>query len=166
MFGFPTTLLAGYTHVKPVFRDADTTSYLLSSINYDNNRDFVGLNNSTDILKYRFRHTVKIDAQTTVKKFAIGASLRYFSYMQSIDEAFNRFLPGVNEWRNENNGGIAVFDMRLLFNATPTTQVSFLVKNLTNLEYSLRPSLMDAPRSFTLKLSKTFGKKENNPLDN
>lgn len=164
LFGLPTTLLAGYTYIKPQFRDADTLSYILSSVNYDDNGSFVGVNNSTDVLKYRFRHTIKFDAQSTYKGFALGASLRYYSYMQSIDEAFNRFLPGINEWRQANNGGIAVIDMRLLYNITPNTQVSFLVKNLTNLEYSLRPSLMDAPRSFTLKFSQSFGGKKENEI--
>ena len=165
LFGLPTTLLAGYTYVKPQFRDADTLSYILSSVNYDSNNSFVGANNSNDILKYRFRHTIKFDAQTTYKAFSLGASLRYYSYMQSIDEAFNRFLPGISEWRQANNGGIAVMDVRFLFNITPSTQVSFLVKNLTNLEYALRPSLMDAPRSFTLRFSQSFGgKKDKNAM--
>ena len=36
-------------------------------------------------------------------------------------------------------------------------KISFIVKNLTNHEYSLRPGLIDAPRNYTVRFDFKFG---------
>jgi len=138
LFGCPTNVLMGYTYTKPTFQNFDSIQYDLSSY-------------KSNILKYRFQHTVKLDIESKIGKFTPGISLRYYSFMQAIDEAFNRFLPGVREFREEHNGGTTILDLRLIYNIAARHSVSILAKNVTNLEYALRPALIDAPRSFTLK---------------
>ena len=166
LFGLPTSVLMGYTHTQPKFRDFDYIDQLFSSINYEDVVDpvtgeettvLLPENQRTNVLKYRFRNTVKMDIETTIKKLAVGVSVRWFSRMDAIDEAFNRFLPGIKEFRKKHDGGTTIVDARLLYHVTPKASVSLICKNLTNLEYALRPALIDAPRSFTVKYSQSFG---------
>ena len=144
LFCLPVDLLAGYTYILPKFQVFDDVQDQLSSAD-------------RNILKYRFQHTVKFDAEVQIKKFAIGGALRYYSRMEAIDEAFNQFLPGIKEFRQEHDGGTTVIDARIIYNVTDNSSVSFIVKNLTNLEYALRPALIDAPRNFTIKYSHNLG---------
>ncbi|MBK9456357.1 MAG: TonB-dependent receptor [Bacteroidetes bacterium] len=55
----PTTLIAGYTYIDPKFKDFDSIQNALSSADYN-------------VLKYRFRHTVKFDVESTIKNFVLG----------------------------------------------------------------------------------------------
>lgn len=161
LFGLPTSVLAGYTFTKPEFRNFDDTTRVLNSNCYldeigDNGFPIYDPENCKNVLKYRFAHTVKVDMETKIKKLALGVSVRYFSYMEAIDEAFNRFLPGIETFRQEHNGGITIVDARAVFNITDNSSISLVVKNLANLEYSLRPALIDAPRSLTIKYAHEF----------
>ena len=160
LFGLPTSILAGYTFTKPEFRNfSDTTTRVLNSNCYHNDADgerVFEYANCKNILKYRFPHTIKVDVESQIKKVSLGVSVRYFSFMEAIDEAFNRFLPGIEEFRERNNSGITIVDARAIFNVTDNSRISFIVKNLTNLEYALRPALIDAPRSYTLKYAHEF----------
>jgi len=143
LFGLPTRALLGYTYILPRFKSFNELDNVLSSAD-------------KDILKYRFQHTFKLDAETTIKKIAIGSSMRYYSFMEAIDEAFNRFLPGIAEWREEHNGGTFVWDGRIRYNFSDKSSLAFISKNMLNTEYSLRPALINAPRSFTIKYNHQF----------
>ncbi len=143
LFGFPTTMLAGYTYIVPKFQEFDRVQEMLSSVDYN-------------VLKYRFRHTAKIDIQTDIKRVGIGLSLQHTSRMEAIDQAFNVFLPGIQEFRDRNDGGTSLVDLRFLYSPNDNDKFSFLVRNLFNVEYALRPALIDAPRSFTLKYARNF----------
>ena len=140
LFGLPTGLLMGYTYINPKFQDFNEIQNVLSSAD-------------ENVLKYRFRHTFKVDAETTIKKVAVGFSIRHFSFMEAIDEAFNKILPGIEKFRMDNDGGITVVDGRLMFNFSEKSSIAFIVKNLLNNEYALRPALIDAPRNFTIKFT-------------
>lgn len=50
----PTTLIAGYTYINPTFQDFDSLQNALSSAD-------------ENVLKYRFKHTIKFDAESTIK---------------------------------------------------------------------------------------------------
>ncbi len=142
--GCQTNALIGYTYTRPTFQVFDSIQYDLSS-------------NKSNVLKYRFRHTFKMDLETNIKKFVPGISIRYYSFMEAIDEAFNYFLPGIREFREQHNGGTTILDLRLIYRITKSHNVSLVVKNVANLEYALRPALIDAPRSFTLKYTYKIG---------
>jgi len=143
LFGAPTRALMGYTYTQPKHKNFDTLQQKLSSVDYN-------------ILKYRFKHTFKLDAETTLRKIAIGSSMRYYSFMEAIDESFNHILPGVQAWREEHNSGTLVWDGRIRYNFSDKSSLAFICKNMLNKEYSLRPALIDAPRSFTVKFGHEF----------
>lgn len=140
LFGAPTRALMGYTYTLPRHQNFDTLQQKLSSVDYN-------------ILKYRFRHTFKLDAETKLRKITLGSSLRYYSFMEAVDESFNWILPGVRQWREDNNTGSLIWDARIRYNFNDKTTLAFISKNVLNNEYSLRPALIDAPRSFVIKFA-------------
>lgn len=145
----PTTLIAGYTYIDPKFADFDSLQNALSSADYN-------------VLKYRFRHTIKFDAEVTVKRFRIGATCNYNSFMEAVDAAFvDPIIPAINlyivnglqDYRDEHNTGDYIVDFRLAYAINSGNEISFICNNLLNREYSMRPAMMDAPRNFMLKYS-------------
>ena len=146
-FGYPINTFLGYTRITPTFRNFDCVQQALSSSN-------------ENILKYRFQHTVKGDIEATIKRFRLGVTFQYYSHMEAIDEAFNILLPGVRDFRENHKNGDLVLDARLAFNLSENSSLSFLVKNLLNREYMLRPALIEAPRNFTLRYAWTLKGKE------
>lgn len=138
----PVTLFAGYTYMNPIDLSSDTL---------ENN-----------ILKYRYHHSFKSDIDVQVRKFSFGLSSIYRSFMERIDEAFEEpilgteIFPGLKEYRQENNSGQVVFDLRASYAFTPVTKLSIIVKNLFNEEYMGRPGDIQPPRSFTLQFLLTL----------
>lgn len=143
LFGKTTSLLAGYTRIDPRFRNWTPDDTLSSSVNYN-------------VLKYRFRHTVKVDAETELNKFTIGASYNYNSKMEAIDRVFEFFIPGLGDWRRENNHGYGVLGMRIGYQMTKNFKISGIMGNLLNEAYSERPGSLEAPRNFTIRLDGKF----------
>jgi len=156
-------LLTGYTYTMPIALDpdlelnyvglgGDKVSYKRTSSDTTNN-----------ILKYRFQHLMRADVELTYGKFSLGMSTRYNSYMQNIDKVFfdlDEFgiLPsGLIEFNERvNKKGVWVFDARLGYQVTEETRISFVVNNLTNAEYSLRPLVMQPPRTTALQVMLRF----------
>lgn len=124
------------------------------------------LNSSTDttnnILKYRFQHTVKVDAEVTYKFISFGASIRYNSFMQNIDKAFITLhtllnvVPDIQKFRDNHNQGDWVLDMRLAVQISKSSKLSFIINNVANRVYSMRPGKVEAPRSFIVQYNYQF----------
>jgi len=154
--GLPTTLMAGYTYTNPI--DLNIKA-----------EDRKQLTSSSKILKYRFYHCAKADIEMSYKKINFGFTLNYFSKIINIDKAFEdslRFpngtpiiyngkpmyiLPGLKEYRDRNNKGTIVWDARLGFDLNEKSRFSFVVRNLLNKEYMIRPGDVQAPRTFALQ---------------
>lgn len=151
LFGSPTNIMLGYTHINPTFKNFENDSVQQALTSSEKN-----------VLKYRFRNTLKGDIETNPGRFSIGLTIQYYSFMDAIDQAFVALLPGIEEWRKVHNGGDLILDFRVGFKVSETSSISFLVKNITNHEYALRPALMDAPRNFTLRYAYLFKGKEKN----
>lgn len=144
ILGLPVNALLGYTWINPTFQDFNELQNVLSS-------------SDENILKYRFRHTVKADLDANVwKNLTIGGNMQYYSFMEAIDEAFNRLLPGIQDFREEHNGGTLIIDGRLNYKVSDAATLAFICKNLTNLEYALRPGLVDPPRSYNVRFTYSF----------
>lgn len=158
---FGMTILAGYNYslpqsLQPDYNYASDTS--TTNLNY--------LNTSTDttnhILKYRFQHTVKLDVEFTYKMFSAGVSVRYNSFMQNIDKAFDGLQSsgildvGIIDFRNQHQSGSVVVDLRFACQITKTSRVSLIINNVANNVYSLRPGKIEAPRSFILQYAYQF----------
>ena len=86
-------ILAGYTYMNPVSLDLDkayATNYYGNEVTYRAS--------SSDIsrLKYRYRHLAKIDTEIKYKRFSLGNSIRYNSFMENIDWIFTTPLINGN----------------------------------------------------------------------
>jgi len=108
---------------------------------------------------------VRVDVEATYKKVNLGGSVRYNSYMQNIDKAFevlenqfpSLFNPGIAEWRSTRNlKGDFVIDARLGYQITEAQRLSLIVSNVLNREYAIRPLAIEAPRVTVLQYNITF----------
>ena len=137
----PLTLFFGYTFMNPVDLSVDSVN---------------------QILKYRYRHSVKGDIEINVKRFSTGIALIYRSFMERIDEAFEEkilgmeIFPGLKDYREENNTGAVVVDFRASYLFTSSTRVAFIFKNIFNKEYMGRPGDIQPPRNITLQVMIKF----------
>jgi outer membrane cobalamin receptor len=133
----PLNLFIGYTYMNPVDLSSDTLS--------------------NDILKYRYRHSLKGDISIDIRKFTMGVSIIYRSFMERIDQAFEEqilgqeIFPGLKEYRQNNDHGNWVFDLRMSYLITSSTKVSLIAKNIFNMEYMGRPGDIQPPRNITLQ---------------
>ena len=76
--------------------------------------------------------------------------------MEAIDKVFEIFVSGLQKYRQEHNRSITVIDFRLGYQFKSKIDLTLYAKNLFNLEYSIRPGLMDAPRNFGLRAAYKF----------
>lgn len=96
----------------------------------------------------------KADLQVTLfKNLDLGMSMRYYSFMESIDKIFELRIPGVMHYRDNHHYGDWLFDARVGYNFSNQLKLAFIIKNLFNHEYMGRPADMQPPRSFTFQLS-------------
>jgi len=103
------------------------------------------------VLTYRFRHLGRMNLQYTIHKWSFGADLNYFSLMENLDAIYISFIPGIVEYREGHMQGDWIADARLGYAVNSKMQVQFLVKNVFNRMYALRPAKYDPPRSFTIQ---------------
>jgi outer membrane receptor protein involved in Fe transport len=147
------SLLTGYTGIDPKYKQFNDSLQLA-----------YGTSDTNNVLKYRFNHTFKFDAEYSVGRFSAGFAVQYNSFMRSIDAIFegklgnvvlpDAFLPefaAVRRFR-ESRKGAAVCDLRLAYNLSKQVKVSLLCANMLNEAYTLRPAQMEAPRNYALRL--------------
>lgn len=139
----PVSFVGGYTYIDPIFRDFDSIADTQSSADYN-------------VLKYRFRHTAKMDVEATVRKMRFGAAGYYYSFMEAIDQIFTVFITGLEQYREVNDTGFFVADVRAAYVFNDNFEISVLVNNVFNREYMIRPALSEAPIHYTLKMRVNF----------
>ncbi len=153
------SLFGGYTFVYPGDLSSDTTQiglkpYLNNALN--------SLNSSADlvekdaILKYRNKHQFKSDLLWERDAFSLGLTFYYFSHIERIDEPFEFIIPGVQTYREANDSGNLYMDARMSLSFTENMKVSFLLNNMSNAEISMRPGVLDAPRSLSVRADWNF----------
>lgn len=162
-----------YTYSLPVCQDTGAVYAHTSSKDYKYN------NSSSDIeghiLKYRIQHMAKFDMDVKFfKHFSVGMGVQYMSAMKNVDGVFidldknrlnhdpwldnmNMDLPftGIEEFMKKHAWGSLVLDLRASMEVDHFT-FSFVVNNLLNAEYSLRPLYIEAPRTYTLQILYRF----------
>jgi len=152
-------ILADYTYVLPQAVNPDKV-FLIDSSLVPMSYNSSSTDTKNNILKYRFQHIAKIDLQLTYKIFSIGGDVRYYSNVQNIDEIFYLFEPqmhsGIEKYRNEHTKGSTIVDARIGMDVTKNFKLAFVVNNVFNLSYSLRPLKIESPRTFALRLSLNF----------
>lgn len=136
----------GYTYIDPKYKEFTDEIQGKSSVNYN-------------ILKYRYKETFKFDTEISYKNITFGFGSAYNSFMEAIDKLFEVKLDGlpkgVKEYREKHNQGNNIYRMRLGY-SIHNIGLQINIDNLFNKEYSVRPGLLEAPRSFTLSLSYGF----------
>lgn len=147
----------GYTFMNPVQVDPD------SAIS-------ANLSGPTNMLKYRYRHSAKADAEFSYRGFSIGGTFLYRSFMENIDAVFTNTKPDqnvfgtifqlstglpstINDFRDRfAKSGTFVLDLRAGYQLARYARLSFIVRNAANALYEVRPALAGAPRSFSIQL--------------
>lgn len=158
---FALIYLIAYTHMNPVQINPD--SAIIANLSGD-----------TYTLKYRYNHSVKTDVQVNYKKYSIGGTALYNSFMKNIDEVFEnnsndkniygtffnlgtKGLPSaIRKFRNENNNGFFRLDIRTQFAINKIWSVGFIIQNVFNTVYTERPALIAPLRNFNLQLKAEF----------
>ncbi|MCB2218882.1 MAG: TonB-dependent receptor [Bacteroidetes bacterium] len=138
----PLTLFAGYTYMNPIDLSSDTL---------ENN-----------ILKYRYRHAVKSDAEIKLGRFTTGLTITYTSFMERIDDAFEatilgqEIFPGLKQYRIDNDKGALIIDYRIAYRVSDLFKIALLANNLLNNEYMGRPGDIRPPRNVIFQVSANF----------
>ena len=127
-------------------------------------------NPESETLKYRYRHLAKFDLEVSKNKWTIGTHLHYNSFMENIDwlfesgafnaEVFDIFTladanisdMGIKKSREHLNSGDFLSDLKMSYLFTEDLSVQFIIENVFNREYQIRPASIGAPRLFSLKL--------------
>ncbi|HRW76628.1 MAG TPA: hypothetical protein P5563_12035, partial [Saprospiraceae bacterium] len=130
----------GYTYIDPRYKVFGEAQMNASS-------------STKNILKYRFQHSVKADLEAPVTSWlSLGYTCQYNSNMEAIDGIFN-LIPGVFDFRQANDKGFVLMDLRAGFQITPRLESWIILKNMLNEAYSMRPGLLEEPRNLTLRLN-------------
>lgn len=148
-------IVGGYTFTYPGDLQSDT-----SQIRY--NKYFENLwatikgdsINLKSILPYRNRNMARLDLEAEYKNIGLGFSLNYNSQIQRVDDyyiLFNTLIKGINTYIDRYNKGALLLDGRLSYVFMGKHKVSFLIRNITNLEYSDRPGMIGPPRCYMLQ---------------
>jgi iron complex outermembrane receptor protein len=137
------------TYIKDLFRYAGKISNTPTSVQ------------RTAILKYRNRHLVNANFEYSNDFFNIGIYGRYYSNIENGDFEFDSgtisIIPGITDYYlSKFPEGDFVLDISAGFMVAPKHRIGITVKNLTNREYSLRLSKIEAPRSFVWQYQFTF----------
>ena len=183
---FGTTIIVGYTYTIPesinpdeVFHEDNTNPN--SPIEHSHYSTSI---EETKILKYRFEHLANLDIEFSYRKWAIGYTFRYYSYMRNVDQILytldsqikeelgpDQFDTGIIEYRgdtevqdwndpsapryiiSDKHKGNYVMDARIALQVNGWLKAAFIVNNLLNNEYSLRPLKMEQPRTASLQFT-------------
>lgn len=163
-------MLMGYSYVLPQSLDPEepyaepelldlvTQEYnsefintvILSEITYKNTSSF----NEGNLLKYRIEHMGKVDLEGSYERFSLGTSVRVHTPARNIDRTFvlldeGNFglLPtGVDQWMQDHSKPTWIVDVRASVKIGERSKVSFIVNNLFNTEYAVRPLTIERPR--------------------
>jgi iron complex outermembrane receptor protein len=156
------TFLLGYNYIVPTTLTPDF-EYAKDSVGRVFSYNTTSLDPKQKILKYRFLHNVKLDAEYTYnKKFSFGMSGKYFSKIVNMDaiiEDFEETTIDVDilqdlcymDYYNAHRFGNWIFDCRISFNLTETHKFALIGSNILNRSYSLRPLKIEAPRTIMIQ---------------
>lgn len=138
------TLSGGYTFMYPVEYDPQTGK----------NRDVY--------LKYRRKHSFKLNISVGYQGFDLGIGMRANSRLLNIDNVFlspitrETILPGFYDYWLESNTGYAVFDPYAGYAINDIIKISAVANNVFNTEYMGRPGDIMPHRNFSLRLTGSF----------
>jgi len=147
----PMRAWVGATYSFPGDLKADTTLANFGNFMTRAARNFISVDSAdaNGILKYRSLHTARLDIETDIKNFTIGAAANYKSFVYNIDDV----LEAEGEY-----GGIvglllpAVLEVRDFRDH----RLTFSTMNVFNREYTVRAAKPGPPRLYNLKYQMVF----------
>lgn len=145
-------LLAGYTYTVPRALHP-TKAFAIDNVGLERTYLNSSSNPKNNILKYRYQHLAKLDAEVEYRPVTLGLSLRYNSFMQNIDTIFVLVLPTVEDQRQRHPEGDFIVDARASVAFFKKWKAALIIDNLLNREVMIRPAYLGAPRSFSLRLT-------------
>lgn len=162
----PFRLWAGYTYTYP--GDLDSIAARGESF-FQNALKAFTLNDETvlnSLLNYRSTHVARSDIEFYINDLTVGFSANYDGYLHRIDPILegrglwgpfiqqvggDLLLPGVVEWRENNPKVNIIYDLKLAYQINKYHQLHFIVNNLLNRTYSIRPGRINPLRTFNVK---------------
>jgi iron complex outermembrane receptor protein len=168
------TFMTGYNYIVPKTLTPDYV-YATDSLNRIFTYNSTSLDGSKGILKYRFLHNVKLDAEMTYdKKISFGISAKYFSKIVNMDAIIKDFeelttdtTSDIGNWLqdlrymdyfNSHRFGNWIFDARFSYNISETHKIALIGSNIFNRSYSLRPLKIEPPRTIMIQYTYKFDK--------
>jgi len=171
--------MTSYTWSNPVTKNKNYTYYEDIGVLESGDtlvKEYSFANTSSDakrsVLKYRIEHMVKLDLEFTFfKKMALGGTFNYYSAMKNVDlfmfendilnpNSGSKVLIksygdvpfyGFYNFFQKNKKGSVTLDLRASYYFDKVS-LSFIVKNVTNRLYALRPLYAEPTRTYTLQL--------------
>jgi iron complex outermembrane receptor protein len=145
--------ILGYTYTNPISLQPDLVYASDLGSSYPRSYKNSSSDTSNNLLKYRFQHLAKLDVQATYKKWSLGLSSRYNSFMSNIDLVFTAFnFSDMNDARHMGKEGDLIFDARSSYKINQKLTANLMVSNLLNREVMTRPADLRPPRLFVLQL--------------
>ncbi|MDR2835349.1 MAG: TonB-dependent receptor [Bacteroidales bacterium] len=164
---------------------ATLSATLSYSYNYPLHKDGADetASTTTNLLKYRFKHSIKADFQIDAKRLIAGLSVEWKSAIKNVDRIFcderdladlsteqdiayyfygellsNQVLiPGYWNYRKENAKKTFLnIDVNFGFNFSHNVKAVFVVRNLLNQTFSGRPADICAPRRYEVMVTYKF----------
>lgn len=146
LFTYPLQFLVGYSFINPVLRNL-TGKEKQERIAAFGPKNYKYLN-------YRSKHNFKADIEGTIKNFTMGISGIYVSNMMNIP--VTRGINGINAFREKHDKGYFLLDARIRLNIKDHSNLTFIAKNILNIEYSQRPGIIEAPRNYAIQFQYGF----------
>ncbi|HBQ83045.1 MAG: hypothetical protein A2X03_14275 [Bacteroidetes bacterium GWA2_40_15] len=139
-----TILSGGYTYIYPVEFNPASNS------------------NTDTYLKYRRKHSLKLESNTFYKKFQFNFLVYFKSKILNIDDVFlnemtrEQILPGFYDYWQDHNTGYLLIDEIIGYKISKIITASVAIKNALNTEYMGRPGDIQPHRNVSLRLSGEF----------
>ena len=160
-------MLVGYTYTWPGEQEQGQNYPVGQFIKdmFDYNFKRVPAADTAKILEARPRHLVRADVELDFWKIYVGVTGAYVSTPEKIPalfEAASLFLFGslnaLPNYYQQHVHGDAIFDIRAGVKLNEQIKLGFIVKNVGNVLYELRPGKAEPIRNYTLQFSYTFGR--------
>ncbi len=152
---------AGVTLIDPKFQEFDSTGKDVALNQLDlatqAQRNAQASSANTNILKYRSKQLARMDLEYQWMQIFAGVNFTYASHVTAIDFLFENgaFINGVREFRKDHDHGYRLYDFRVGYQFNKLI-LQLNVQNAFNEVYTLRPGLMEAPRSIGGRVGYAF----------
>ena len=167
----PYRIWGGYTYTYPGNLDSLQSKNMSYYANLFSAFGTVDEELAETILKYRSLHTARFDFEIPTKWVSLGFAAIFNGYMWQVDDVFlgegtygeiiqtlnnGPLIPGYSEFREESLGGNWIYDARITVDLGKHVRLGFIVNNIYNTEYAVRPGRMNATRTYNLKCQLNF----------